>query len=162
MNSYRLNHIRDYRDAIGAPVKIIKGEHTGKLGVITNVYRGIGDRFGKHVIEITVNHPNESHLYPTIVYSDTYFDAMFEINISLVPGKKYVTMRGDIVTMHKYRFNGGFYVEYSEVTGDPKNQSTESYEDNGFAYHYDCGMNILKEYVDPSEEKKEDEEDYNY
>ena len=57
-------------------------------------------------------------------------------------------MCGNIVTMHKYAYGSGFYVNYSEVCDDKTNTATESYEPAGFAYHYDCGMNILKEYIE--------------
>ena len=142
-NDYRFNHIDNYKNAIGAPVVITKGEHKGKKGIVTDVIAN-KKKPTDRIFEITLA-SNEGEK-PIVIQSSDYFDAIFVVDITLEDGKKYFTMRGDAVTMHKSKYGDGFYVEYSEVTKDPRNDCTEHYEPNGFAYHYDCGMNILKEW----------------
>ena len=68
----------------------------------------------------------------------------FYVRIALEPGKRCMLMTGKVVTCHKHEY-GGLYFKYSEYTGDTRNSCTESVAENGFAYHYDCGMNVLKE-----------------
>jgi hypothetical protein len=144
MNEYRFNHIDNFKNAVGAPVVITKGEHKGKKGIVTNVFSSIfKERYGR-IFEITLLY-NEGE-EPIVIHSNDHFDAIFVVDITLEDGKKYFTMRGDVATIHKYKHGGGFYVEYSEITDNPQNDCTEHYEPNGFAYHYDCGMNILKEW----------------
>lgn len=148
MRHYRFSHINDYVNVIGAPVKIIEGQYKGRKGLISNVFTSIIRNRPSHAFEIELEAFGEEDNYITLLTSDS-FDAPFAIDITLEDGKKYVTMSGDVVTMHACRNNNGwFYVNNSEVCNDPKNTSTECYESNGFAYHYDCGCNILKEYIE--------------
>lgn len=142
-NDYRFNHIANYKNAVGAPVVITEGEHKGKKGIVTNVTIDM-EKQRDWIFEITLS-CNEGE-EPIVIQSGDHFDAIFAVDIALEDGKKYFTMCGDVVTMHKSKYGDGFYVEYSEVTKDPRNDCTEHYEPNGFAYHYDCGMNILKEW----------------
>jgi hypothetical protein len=153
MNNYKLTHIKNYEDAIGAPIKIISGFYEGKTGFIKNIYKPIN---GSYPIVVEICLPKAIiHKYmdgntfeDAILYLSDFWDSSFAINIKLQDGKKYVTMNGDIVTMHTNKYGNGFHVNNSEITHDEKNQSIECYESNGFAYHYDCGCNILKEYTE--------------
>jgi hypothetical protein len=149
MNNYQYTHISSYKDAIDAPVKMIAGEYKGRKGYITNVFTSIIEHRPDHVFEIELEAFGENDDVIHILSSDGLC-AQFAIDITLEDGKKYLTMNGDVVTMHELRYNQGwFYVNNSEVCHDPKNTSNECYEANGFAYHYDCGCNILKEYIEP-------------
>jgi len=140
---YRITHIIARQLAIGAVITFMEGINKDKLGVITDIYQSISeDKKYKYAYEVTIANSNEV----IFINNDFYFP--YKVVIKLEDGKKYVTMCGNIVTMHKYEYGSGFYVNYSEVCDDPTNTSTESYEPDGFAYHYDCGMNILKEYIE--------------
>lgn len=148
LNTYRFNHIDNYKNAVGAPVVITEGEHKGKKGIVTNVTNDMEKQWG-WIFEIALS-CNEGE-NPIVIQSGDHFDAIFVVDIALEDGKKYFTMRGDVVTMHKYKHGDGFYVEYSEVTKNPRNDAHEYYRQNGFAHHYDCGMNILKEWKEDTE-----------
>jgi len=140
---YRIIHIRNRKLAIGAVITFMEGINKDKLGVITDIYQSISeDKKYKYAYEVTISTTNEV----VFINNDFYFP--YKVVINLEDGKKYVTMFGDIVTMHKYEYGSGFYVNYSEICKDKTNPSTESYEPDGFAYHYDWGMNILKEYIE--------------
>ena len=130
-------------------VKFEKGEHQGKRGRVFTVFTSIFKVYN-HMpvlgIAILDDEGNDTH---EDVYLPNTWDAPFVVDITLEEGKKYVTEKGNVVTMHEQPNNTGrFFVNYSEVCDDPRNTCTESYESNGFAYHYDCGMNILKEYIE--------------
>lgn len=66
---------------------------------------------------------------------------LFEIVIELVDGAKYMTMHGDIRTVHKFKHGDDFYFDYAELGGS---DSKECIYPNGSTYHYDCGANLLK------------------
>lgn len=143
--NYKFSHIDNYANAIGAPVKILEGQYKGQQGYISNVFTSIIPNRPSHAFEITLFEEPESNDYITLLMSDS-FDAPFAIDVTLHEGNKYVTMKGDVVTMYSYNAGTQFYAKYSEITGDPHNDSSEYYAENGFANHYDCGMNILKSY----------------
>ena len=145
MQEYGFSHLDNRKNAVGCPVVITKGEYKGKKGIVTNVMKSITDRYG-YAYEITLNHDEDE--CPICIYSGDFFDSLFNVDITLEDGKKYVTMRGDVATMHKDKYGDGFHMNYSEITKHANNDCTESYWPNGFAYHYDCGMNILKEWTE--------------
>ncbi len=145
---YKFSHINDYAIAIGAPVKILSGQYKDRKGYVSNVFTSIITNRPFHAFEITLYTTKEDDNYKTLLMSDR-FDAPFAIDVTLKEGNKYVTMSGDVVTMYAYNAGTQFLAKYSEITGDPNNTSSEYYTANGFANHYDCGMNILKEYVEP-------------
>lgn len=66
------------------------------------------------------------------------------VDIDLIDGQKYMLMDGHVVTIHAASTNGRFYFDYSELMSDPYNTFTEGLSANGFAHHYDCYMNALK------------------
>ena len=139
---YTISHISSRMLAIGAVITFTEGINKDKLGVITDIYQSISeDRQYNYTYEVTMA-SSEINFIPNS------FSVPYRIVINLEDGKKYVTMRGDLVTMHKDKYGDGFHVNYSEITMHANNDCTESYWPNGFAYHYDCGMNILKEYIE--------------
>lgn len=149
MNNYKCTRLANPELAFGMIVKFEKGEHQGKRGrvftVFTSVFKGY-NHMQVLGIDILDEDGNDTH---EDVYLPTTWDAPFVVDVTLVDGKKYVTEKGKVVTMHEQPKNPGrFFVNYSEYCNDPRNTAIECYESNGFAYHYDCGMNILKEYIE--------------
>ena len=148
MNNYRCAGLANPELAFGMIVKFEKGEHQGKRGRVFTIYTSIFTKSSLPVLGIGIldDEGNDTH---EDVYLPNTWDAPFVVDVTLEEGKKYVTEKGNVVTMHEQPNNPGrFFVNYSEVCDDPRNTCTESYESNGFAYHYDCGMNILKEYIE--------------
>lgn len=127
MNKYHMNHLRHLSDAICTRVFTAEGNR----GIISNV---------KHV--------GETRMF-TVMFDDgttgdfDYWNLYVEVD--LIDGHKYMLMTGEIATIHEYPHGNGFFINYSEITHDETNPYHEHIESNGFAYHYDCGMNVLKE-----------------
>lgn len=129
MYDMHITHIGRSNDAVGARVKT----KTGGLGYI------------------------ESPKYPKDIWCNEYIIRWddgsrtelntweFEIVIELVDGAKYMTMHGDIRTVHKFKHGDDFYFDYAELGGS---DSKECIYPNGSTYHYDCGANLLKRVSD--------------
>jgi hypothetical protein len=136
MREYTLTHLQNPHDAVGATVKIgmegICVDHlVGKVGKITAVKK--------------VSFPS---IFEVTFEDGTKQGCMtrdFTVVVNLVDGKRYMLMTGEKVTIHEFRPMGRFYFNYSELCNDSNNDCTETLDPNGFAYHYDCGCNVLKE-----------------
>lgn len=129
MHNYHMAHLRNLSDAICT--RVFTDE--GKRGIVTNV---------KHV--------GEARIF-TVMFDDGTTEDLdywkFYVDVELIDGHKYMLMTGEIATIHVYPYGNGFFVNYSELTHDDSNSYEEHIDSNGFAYHYDCGMNVLKEII---------------
>ena len=125
MYNMHITHIGRSSDAIGARVKT----KTGGFGYIEST---------KYPNDIWCNEYNVRWDDGSITEVNT---REFEIVVELVDGAKYMTMNGDIRTIHKFKNGNDFYFDYAELGGS---DSKECIYSNGSTYHYDCGANLLK------------------
>ena len=146
--NYKCTGLEKPESVFNMIVKFETGEHKGKRGRVFTVFKSIFTKCLLPVFGIAILDENGDDTHEDVYLPNTW-DAPFVIDVKLEDGKKYVTEKGVVVTMHEDQNNPGrFFVNYSEFCKDPRNTCTENYESNGFAYHYDCGMNILKEYIE--------------
>ena len=146
--NYKCIGLENPKLGYGMMVKFDKGEHQGKRGFVFEVFNPCISNGQLPVVGIGIFDEKGNDTKENVYFQLTW-DAPFVVDVTLVDGKKYVTEKGIVVTMHEQPNNTGrFFVNYSECCNDPRNTATECYESNGFAYHYYCGMNILKEYIE--------------
>lgn len=125
---YSINDVKNPIDAIGATICLLDGTK----GAITGVLSSPGAY--PSVYEIELVDGSKAALPPN----------QFYIDIAIEAGRRYMIMSGEIVTIHAWKFcPDRFLFKYNEHWGET-NPCTESIQPNGFAYHYDCGCNILK------------------
>jgi len=127
MHNYTLNHLRTKTDAVGARIKM--NTSSEEQGTIIELVK---DTF-------PYSYKVEMDDGTTITIVDQ-FPLNFFIHVELKDGIKVMDMTGEVYTLGKHKHGDAFYTQ--------KNDDPESYkeyiEPNGFAYHYDCGCNILK------------------
>lgn len=130
MYNMHITHIRKSSDAIGARIKSNDGMRFGYIEAVRDPCAVWCNEY-------------------KIRWDDGEWNILntreFEIHVELVDKAKYMTMNGDIRTLHKHAESPNFFMEYSELGGCG---STEMVYSNGSTYHYDCGMNLLKRMPD--------------
>jgi hypothetical protein len=126
MHDYCLAHLRNPDNAVGARIKF---KDDGSTGTIVEV--------------VSKDYPNE---YKVELDNGGFVNVKdelpreFFIQVELKDGIKVMDMKGDVMTLRKHKYGKAFYVQ---VNDEPEAYK-EYIEPNGFAYHYDCGCNILK------------------